>query len=159
MVIPGWAPAGLEVTESLEGRDIGSLHGFLLCPSLGVTYPCGVPHTPVLGPLHGRGWVSHRIARQPDVSHPGCCHSAPKGYDLCWGYRKDRIRDTPLLPPAPHWLPFLRAPEFTIQVLFPLPDRYLGLGVWGESREFQMRVIDTTSVYQIPVWARYHRRL
>lgn len=30
--VPGWAPADLEVTESLEGRDIGSLHGFSALP-------------------------------------------------------------------------------------------------------------------------------
>ena len=65
------------------------------------------------------------------------------------------MRDTPLLPPTPHWLPFLRAPEFTIQVLLPLPDRYLGLGVGGESRKFQMGVIDSTNAYQTPVWARF----
>lgn len=59
--VPSRASTGLEATKSAgrKGHLILFFTALLLCSSLGVSHPSRVPHTPVLGPLHSRGWISH----------------------------------------------------------------------------------------------------
>lgn len=61
------------------------------------------------------------------------------------------MRATLLLYPTLPWPPFLRAPRTSHQVLPLLPDLYLGCGVGDGCRKFQLGVIDSINMYQIPV--------
>lgn len=97
--------AGLLVSWK-GGAPDSFLHGSSTTPIFGVPHPSGVPRTPVLGPLHSRGWISHRIARQSDIFHPGGCHGASKRDDLCWGCREESMRATPPLPSTLYWPAF-----------------------------------------------------
>ena len=74
--VPGWAPAGLEVTESLEGRDIGSLHG----PSA-VPIPGG--HLSLQGPAHTCPWSTSRRGLGLPLNCKAAGHPSSKVWSRC----------------------------------------------------------------------------